>query len=97
LTHIRTAVMLDFVITVQQAMHQQRLVCSWAAAAHQHRSTPDQHQHQARHTLMHYCPHRLPLLWGAGPMALMLWLDGMMMMMMMHRLPQHHWLLASAP
>jgi hypothetical protein len=22
-----------------------------------------------------------PLLWGAGPMALMLWLDGMMMMM----------------
>jgi hypothetical protein len=23
------------------------------------------------------------LLWGAGPMALMLWLDGMMMMMMM--------------
>jgi hypothetical protein len=25
----------------------------------------------------------LPLLWGAGPMALMLWLDGMMMMMMM--------------
>jgi hypothetical protein len=24
----------------------------------------------------------LPLLWGAGPMALMLWLDGMMMMMM---------------
>jgi hypothetical protein len=23
----------------------------------------------------------LPLLWGAGPMALMLWLDGMMMMM----------------
>jgi hypothetical protein len=23
----------------------------------------------------------LPLLWGVGPMALMLWLDGMMMMM----------------
>jgi hypothetical protein len=29
------------------------------------------------------CSLLLPLLWGAGPMALMLWLDGMMMMMMM--------------
>jgi hypothetical protein len=28
------------------------------------------------------CSLLLPLLWGAGPMALMLWLDGMMMMMM---------------
>jgi hypothetical protein len=31
-------------------------------------------------------PLLLPLLWGAGPMALMLWLDGMMMMMMMYPL-----------
>jgi hypothetical protein len=30
-----------------------------------------------------FCSLLLPLLWGAGPMALMLWLDGMMMMMMM--------------
>jgi hypothetical protein len=29
------------------------------------------------------CSLLLALLWGAGPMALMLWLDGMMMMMMM--------------
>jgi hypothetical protein len=29
------------------------------------------------------CSLLLPLLKGAGPMALMLWLDGMMMMMMM--------------
>jgi hypothetical protein len=29
------------------------------------------------------CSLLLPLLWGAGPMALMLWLDGMMMMMML--------------
>jgi hypothetical protein len=27
------------------------------------------------------CSLLLPLLWGAGPMALMLWLDGMIMMM----------------
>jgi hypothetical protein len=33
----------------------------------------------------------LPLLWGAGPMALMLWLDGMMMMMMIQiRCDSHH-------
>jgi hypothetical protein len=32
------------------------------------------------------CSLLLPLLWGAGPMALMLWLDGMMMMMSQHNL-----------
>jgi hypothetical protein len=35
------------------------------------------------------CSLLLPLLWGAGPMALMLWLDGMMMMMMfLHARPK---------
>jgi hypothetical protein len=33
-------------------------------------------------TLLYTSSLLLPLLWGAGPMALMLWLDGMMMMMM---------------
>jgi hypothetical protein len=35
-------------------------------------------------SILEQCSLLLPLLWGAGPMALMLWLDGMMMMMMMH-------------
>jgi hypothetical protein len=34
-------------------------------------------------SILEQCSLLLPLLWGAGPMALMLWLDGMMMMMMM--------------
>jgi hypothetical protein len=37
-------------------------------------------------SILEQCPLLLPLLWGAGPMALMLWLDGMMMMMMMTRI-----------
>jgi hypothetical protein len=41
---------------------------------------------------MEQCSLLLPLLWGAGPMALMLWLDGMMMMIMSAGLPTvgHH-------
>jgi hypothetical protein len=38
-------------------------------------------RHWALAAILEQCSLLLPLLWGAGPMALMLWLDGMMMMM----------------